>query len=255
MAFLWSGGELNHKCAKVKWANVCAPKDEGGLGFRRVKDCNAVAMCKLLWDLSKKADSLWIKWVHTYIIKGQNMWHMVIPADCSWTIKKIFRLRELCQPLILYKVGNGTSTFAWLDNWHPLGPLYKKYGTRVCADIDQSLSAKVSSLIHNGGWKWPRGRNRIMREVKDFTPEGFLPDVFVEDSVIWIPSKNGIFSMKSAWNTIRRVLPAQEWCKVAQEWCKVVWFKGHVPRWAFILWMAMQIRLNTKDRLSLWGIV
>ncbi|KAI8525621.1 hypothetical protein RHMOL_Rhmol13G0244400 [Rhododendron molle] len=94
MAFFWSGSELNHKCTKVKWANVCAPKEEGGLKFRRLKDFNAGTMCKHLWDLSKKTDSLWIKWVHTYIIKGQNMWHMVVPADCSWTIRKIFQLRE-----------------------------------------------------------------------------------------------------------------------------------------------------------------
>lgn len=28
-------------------------------------------------------------------------------------------------------VGNGGDTFVWLDNWHPLGPLYKVLGEAV----------------------------------------------------------------------------------------------------------------------------
>lgn len=51
MAFLWSGCDLNHKCAKVKWAMVCAPKDEGGLVFRKLKECNSAAMIKKSLDL------------------------------------------------------------------------------------------------------------------------------------------------------------------------------------------------------------
>lgn len=31
--FLWSGSELNHSGAKVKWAQICCPKEEGGLAF------------------------------------------------------------------------------------------------------------------------------------------------------------------------------------------------------------------------------
>lgn len=28
-----------------------------------------------------------------------------------------------------------------------------------------------------------------------------------------------------------------------------------MPRWAFILWLAMQDKLNTLDRLLVWGVV
>lgn len=246
MAFLWSGSDLNPKCAKVKWSMVCAPKDEGGLGFRKLKECNKAAMLKHLWALSKKADSLWVKWVHTCIIRGQNLWHMVVPSDSSWKIRKIFQLRSLCQPLILYKVGNGWTTFAWLDNWHPLGPLYQRFRERVCSNIGLSLNAKVSSLIRNGTWKWPRGCSRITQEIKDNTPEGFLPVVTEDDSMIWSPSNSGIFTMKSAWAAIRSTT-------AVQEWCKVVWFSKHVPCWAFILWLAMQSKMNTRDRLLKWS--
>lgn len=35
----------------------------------------------------------------------------------------------------------------------------------------------------------------------------------------------------------------------------VVWFDTKVPWWVFILWLAMQNKLNTLDRLLKWGVV
>lgn len=96
----------------------------------------------------------WLKWslkkisFPLYIQPGsfdQNLWTMGLPSDVSWTVRKIFWLRDVCQPLIRYKVGNGASISIWLDNWHPLGPLHKKYGEQVCAHVGRSLHARVSS--------------------------------------------------------------------------------------------------------------
>lgn len=39
------------------------------------------------------------------------------------------------------------------------------------------------------------------------------------------------------------------------DWHRVVWFKGHVPRWAFIEWLECHGSLSTMDRLLRWGIV
>lgn len=62
------------------------------------------------------------------------------------------------------------------------------------------------------------------------------------------PSLNGNYSLKSAWNAIRV-------SHGIQDWCKVVWFPKAVPRRAFILWMAMQCKLASKDILLGWSVV
>ena len=36
--FLWSGSDVNARRAKVGWKALCLPKEEGGIGLRRVKD-------------------------------------------------------------------------------------------------------------------------------------------------------------------------------------------------------------------------
>lgn len=150
--FLWSGPEMKHTGAKVKWEHVCCPKQEGGLGIRKVKVWNKATKLRHLWALCKRAHTLWVKWVHTYIIKHQSLWSMEIPRDSSWRIRKIFGLRSIGQPLIQYRVGNGQATFLWIDNWHPLGPLYKRFGENVVYNLGTSLTAKVSSMIHQGQW-------------------------------------------------------------------------------------------------------
>lgn len=52
-SFFWSGSELKSLGAKVKWEDVCAPKAEGGLGFRVLKDWNKAAMSNHLSSISK----------------------------------------------------------------------------------------------------------------------------------------------------------------------------------------------------------
>lgn len=188
----------------------------------------------------------WTDWVDENISK----WFAFKVEKVHWNVLKMYITMwnsiQIYKYMKCNKVRNGCSTFAWLDNWHPLGPLYQRFGERVCSNIGMSLNAKVSSLIHNGTWKWPRGRRRITQEIKDNTPEGFLPVVIEDDSMIWCPSNSSIFTMKSVWAAIRST-------SAVQELCKVVWFSKHVPCWAFILWLAMQSKMNTRDRLLKWS--
>lgn len=68
-------------------------------------------------------------------------------------IRKIFQLRDTAQKLIKYQVGNGKDTFLWLDNWHLLGPLYKRVGDGVVFNMSRSLKAKVASIFRGGRWQ------------------------------------------------------------------------------------------------------
>lgn len=58
--FLW-GGNLDKAHAKVAWEDVCFPKDEGGLGIRKLKVWNQALMTNHIQNLCSKKDSLWIK--------------------------------------------------------------------------------------------------------------------------------------------------------------------------------------------------
>lgn len=126
-----------------------------------------------------KSNSLWVKWVHTYIIKRKCLWHMKIPQDFSWTLRKLFNLRELGQPFIRHVIGNGNNTFLWLDYWHPQGPLYKVFGVTIVWNVVRSLLAKVSAILQNGEWHWPRRRNRSIMQLLNSPPVSFCPTLML----------------------------------------------------------------------------
>jgi hypothetical protein len=56
--FLWNGGSDGPARAKVSWESICVPKEEGGLGLRRIEDWNIAAILKFIWNLYTKAGSL-----------------------------------------------------------------------------------------------------------------------------------------------------------------------------------------------------
>lgn len=48
-------------------------------------------MAKLLWNLCGKKDNLWIKWVHTYYFKGEDLLNVQLSQNVSWIIKAIMK--------------------------------------------------------------------------------------------------------------------------------------------------------------------
>ena len=58
------------------WPNVCIPKKNGGLGIRNLEVWNVAVVGKIAWHISKKQDSLWVKWVHEVYMKGGRWKHV-----------------------------------------------------------------------------------------------------------------------------------------------------------------------------------
>ncbi|XP_039162761.1 uncharacterized protein LOC120290533 [Eucalyptus grandis] len=72
--FLWKGPNLGRGGTKVAWDEVCLPNDEGGLGVRRLQDCNKASMLKHIWILFSDKEALWCRWVHSTFLKNKNFW-------------------------------------------------------------------------------------------------------------------------------------------------------------------------------------
>ncbi|GJQ99712.1 RNA-directed DNA polymerase, eukaryota, reverse transcriptase zinc-binding domain protein [Tanacetum coccineum] len=69
----------------------------------------------------------------------------------------------------------------------------------------------------------------------------------IKDETVWV-DKNGKerpFSVKYVWKDLN--------CDESKvEWYKIVWFNKYILRHAFVLWMAIQNRLSTQDRVAVW---
>ncbi|KAF8378323.1 hypothetical protein HHK36_029662 [Tetracentron sinense] len=68
------------------------------------------------------------------------------------------------------------------------------------------------------------------------------------DRVIWTPTANGKFSIKSAWDGLRSR-------RHKASWSIVLWFPQAIPHHSMIAWIAIKHALVTKDKLVAWAIL
>ncbi|KAG5590063.1 hypothetical protein H5410_040577 [Solanum commersonii] len=74
--FLWTGGVTVSKKALVSWENICLPGAARGLNVMNLCTWNDATILKLLLDIDKKKDCLWVQWVHSYYIKAGDMYQV-----------------------------------------------------------------------------------------------------------------------------------------------------------------------------------
>ncbi|GJS43380.1 putative reverse transcriptase domain, reverse transcriptase zinc-binding domain protein [Tanacetum coccineum] len=82
--FLWCQGDMKKGKAKVAWDVVCLPKREGGLGIRRLETFNKALISTHIWSIITGKESLWVKWIHSYKLKGRCFWdYLLVRTMCG----------------------------------------------------------------------------------------------------------------------------------------------------------------------------
>ena len=248
-AFLWSGPDLKTTKAKVSWKDLCFPKNEGGLGIRSLKEVNKVHCLKLIWRLSSSKASLWVKWVHCYLIRKGSFWSTSLNTSLgSWMWKKLLKMREFARNFIRKEVGNGKHTSFWYETWCQLGCLKEVMGDRGFIAIGIENTATVADVLRTHRRR--RHRVRILNEIEDEIDKlrsGSAQDM--DDVPLWRSADDkygATFSSKKTWMRLR---VRREVCT----WSRGVWFSQATPKYSFMTWIAMRNRMHTGDKMQAWN--
>nr|GEV99435.1 hypothetical protein [Tanacetum cinerariifolium] len=231
--------------AKVAWEVVCLPKDECGLGIRRLESFNKALMTTHIWKLLSRKESLWVKWIHAYKLRGRNFWDLPYRGNMTWGWRNILKLHPVIRKFIWHKIGDGSGTSLWYDCWCHQSPLAEFVLTRDMYSEGFSTSSCVRDLMCNGSLAWP---NALLS--KHLTLCSIPTPILTPDSCDRIEWRNvdgliKVFSAHEVWSSIRSQ-------GVKMDWCDVVWFSSAIPHHAFHLWLVIHRRLKTQDNLRLW---
>uniref|UniRef100_A0A6N2KQ62 Reverse transcriptase zinc-binding domain-containing protein n=1 Tax=Salix viminalis TaxID=40686 RepID=A0A6N2KQ62_SALVM len=239
-AFLWKGCSLLTTGAKVSWSALCFPQKEGGLGLKSIKSWNKAATLKHTWNLLTNSHSIWAQWMHSHRLKNNCFWQIKTPSKPSWSWRKILQSRDWSRGLFRKIIGNGSSTYLWMDYWLPGGfCISDSISARVIYATGIGWKAKVSAIISGGCWSFP-SHDPAVQHIWDSIHSPPLPDQ--EDSYLWAGHPTGIFTIASAWEILRNKNPISPIYHL-------LWYPDHIPRQSFILWLASKNRLRTQDRL------
>ncbi|GKA91010.1 hypothetical protein Tco_0812880 [Tanacetum coccineum] len=120
--FLWCHGSMCRGKAKVAWDVVCLPKQEGGLGVRRLDHFNKALMVSHVWKLLSLKESLWVKWIHVYKLNNRSFWDIPYRGTMSWSWRKLLLLRPLIREFIWSCIGDD-GLWKWPNDWLVKYPL------------------------------------------------------------------------------------------------------------------------------------
>lgn len=91
----WTGNADSSKKTLIAWEKLCWPKASEGMNFLDVYTWNNAAIGKLLWNLCKKKDKLWVEWMHSYYGQ-QGIWGKQA-KQASWIVQRIFKAHKHLQ--------------------------------------------------------------------------------------------------------------------------------------------------------------
>nr|GEZ94097.1 hypothetical protein [Tanacetum cinerariifolium] len=241
--FLWNFGVFKRGKSLINWKSVCKLKVEGGLCIKSLDSWNIALMSKHIWNVITNKESLWVRWVNTYRLKGRSFWDIPEKEGSCWTWKKILKIRWLIEEHIFHKIGDGRNTSLWFENWHPICPLSNFISKRMIASSGLNLQSKVADVIKNGEWNWPVNLSNMFDALNVISPPCISKGS--NDKVVWKSCNGGLldFFVSNVWENIRMR-------GALVSWSNLVWFSQCIPRHSFVLWLAMHGKLKTQDNIS-----
>ncbi|GJY09569.1 hypothetical protein Tco_0377754, partial [Tanacetum coccineum] len=115
-----SHGSKGKGKAKVAWEVVCLPKDEGGLGIRRLEHFNSVLMVAHVWKLISLKESLW-NWPIGLLGKYHFLDTILVPYIVKGSLDRFkWRTGGVPKPFSISNVWNSIRLRDDKVNWYAL---------------------------------------------------------------------------------------------------------------------------------------
>ncbi|XP_048596269.1 uncharacterized protein LOC125578037 [Brassica napus] len=205
--FLWKNSTTSAAGARVSWENICRPKQEGGLGIRRLEEFEKVFRLKRVWLFFYGSGSLWVPWLANNRFGGRSFWIINDSPRFSTTVRSMLQLKQELQLFLRC-------------------PLHLIFGSSGPRALRIPLNATVSQAVSNGNWNLPPARSALAVTLHIILLTTPVPNAAAgSDVYLWRNQTGGFgpsFSSRNTWERIRNHSPLVTWHPV-------VWYMTTTP--------------------------
>ena len=195
--FWWGAVDGKRKVPWIAWERMCAAKKSGGMGFRNYEYFNQALLAKQAWKLATEPESLCSRVLKARYYKNGDFLNARCPSGASVTWRSILFGRDLLKSGLIWRIGDGSKVSVWQDNWIPRSGVKHPLGCKPNSEVE-----KVSELLLPDGTGWDVAKlNETFFEV-DVNDILKIPvgRAGTDDYLAWNYTKNGIFSVRSAYH-------------------------------------------------------
>ena len=249
--FWWGqrGDEQIHWLSKRK---LMRPKHEGGIGFRDLQLFNRALLARQGWRLLQNQPSLVFQVLKVKYFPCTAFLEASIPSNSSYIWRSICESIDVLHNGLCWQVGTGEKIKIWKDRWLLNPTTFKVVSPIQILDAD----ATVDSLICGVTMRW---KSELLNNI--FLPHEVetiqaipLSHRKPNDVLIWTGTKNGVFSMRSAYkmllsNTFAAEASSSSPTNHENQLWLAIWSASVQPKVRVFIWKACKGILPTRTNL------
>uniref|UniRef100_A0A2N9GC52 Reverse transcriptase zinc-binding domain-containing protein n=1 Tax=Fagus sylvatica TaxID=28930 RepID=A0A2N9GC52_FAGSY len=247
--YWWGQKQGERKIHWVGWKKLAISKEEGGMGFRDLRLFNSALLARQCWRIIKNPHSLLVRVLKSKYFPNSSFLDAKMPHNASFAWRSILGAREIISLGTRWRVGNGTNIRIWKDRWIPTRSTFK---VQSPISILQE-NTTVDALIFQDTRLWNAPLIDAIFEVSEADTIKSIPlsRRSSTDTIIWSETKNGVYSVRSAYHLLMKAKKGGESSNNSQVnnlW-KGIWNASVPQKIKLFIWKACKNILPTKLNL------
>ncbi|GLT80127.1 hypothetical protein SLA2020_515820 [Shorea laevis] len=241
--FLWGSDQNAHKPHLVNWNDVCLPRKQGGLGLRPASENNRALIAKLGWQLLTDQNKPWCQALSQKYLRKETFMDCQVNSSSSITWRSILRCRDVLQLGSRWRVGSGSRINFWHDIWVDSQPLLQSAISPIPLDL---ANLSVSHFItEDKRWNLSLLVSLLPQHILNSIAAIPIPIMNqLGDERFWHASKNGDFTVSSAFSIIQSQRIAHSQTTTQWDW---IWKLKCSERIKMFVWLLQQDRVLTNS--------
>ena len=199
-SFWWGGSDTKRKVHWPKKDTLFRSKDEGGMGFKTLREFNLAMLARQVWRLHTNPTSLIAQCYKAKYYPNLDGLQASIGHNPSFAWRSIHQAIWVIKRGSCWRMCSWAKVNIWDDNWIPTMPAHKILTLKlVISNINT-----VQDIIQGTTDQWDKGKINstflsIDRIHIDQIP---LINVSSEDKLMWMKEKNGNYTVKRGYQVI-----------------------------------------------------